>query len=96
MGRSSVLTLSRRSAVGHTVYLAPDSRALIEQSWAWLELGVRVFCLRVSVLSVHAAGEAADPCRQTFHAFLYYPDPTDALHRLKQVLCGELFLCRLV
>lgn len=40
-----------------TVYLGRDSRALIEQSWAWLELGVRVFCLRVSVLSVYAAGK---------------------------------------
>lgn len=39
--------------VGHTVFCGSDSRALIEQNWAWLELRVRVFGLRVSVLSVH-------------------------------------------
>lgn len=42
------------------MYLGRDSHALIEQNLAWLELRVRVFCLRVSVLSVYAAEKASD------------------------------------
>lgn len=41
--------------VRQTVYVGSTSRALIEPNWAWLELGVRVFCFKVSVLSVSAA-----------------------------------------
>ncbi len=49
--------------------LGRDSRALIEQIWAWLELRVRMFGLRVSVLSVYAAEKATDPGGQTFPCF---------------------------
>lgn len=44
----------------HSVYFGCGSHALIEQSWAWLRLWVRVFCFRVSVLSVYAAEKAND------------------------------------
>lgn len=47
------------------MYLGSNSRALIEQNWARLELRVKVFCLRVSVLSVYAAKKASDLAAQT-------------------------------
>lgn len=49
------------------MYFSSDTHALIKQNWAWLELGVRVFCLRVSVLSVYAAQQANDLSEQTFY-----------------------------
>lgn len=59
--RSSMLTsrcctpsqLSWWRQLGHTVFFCSDSRALIEQTRALLELRVRVFSWRVSVLPVH-------------------------------------------
>lgn len=72
---------------GHAVHLAAGSRALIEQIWAWLELRVRVFCLRVSVLSVHATAKGQWPTvgkHFTLTAFLLC-EPADA--GFKWVLC---------
>lgn len=53
---------------------------LLNRFWAGLELRVRVFCLRVSVLSVHAAAKGQWPSMGkhfTLNAFLLC-EPTDA------------------
>lgn len=60
---------------------------LLNRFWAWLALRVRVFCLRVSVLSV----QATDPSGQTFHCYCTLADEFSQLLNECYVILPTMF-----
>lgn len=69
----------------HKTNTGSKSRGVIEQTWAWLELEVRWLCLKVSVLSVSAAGKAND----LVGANVSPADPSNTVYVLLIPECGR-------